>query len=200
MLFRSGFSLGTPPTYYGITTTAVFTGTVAVCITYSPAQFADPTMLHLLHLESNVWVDVTTSNDTGAHVICGQVSSFSPFVITQSAVVRVSIDIKPGSFPNSINLGSKGNVPVAILSTPTFDARTVDPMSVTLGSSPVRLKGKGTPMASFQDVNGDGLLDLVVHVDTESLHLTESDNLAVLTGRTFSGATIRGTDSVRIVH
>ena len=178
----------------------MFTGTVAVCITYSPGQFADPTMLHLLHLESGVWVDVTTSNDTGAHVICGQVSSFSLFVITQSAVVRVSIDIKPGSFPNSINLGSGGTVPVAILSTPTFDARTVDPMSVTLGSSPVRLKGKGTPLASFQDVNGDGLLDLVVQVETEALDLAEDDKLAVLTGRTFSGTIIRGTDSIRVVH
>jgi Beta-propeller repeat len=195
----TGFSLGAPPTYYEITTTALFTGPVSVCITYSPAQFADPTMLHLLHLESNVWVDVTTSNDTGTHVICGQVSSFSPFVITQSSVVRVGIDIKPGSFPNSVNLGSGGTVPVAIFSTPAFDARTVNPLTVTLASAPVKLKGKGTPMASFQDVNGDGLVDLVVHVDTTAFELSETDKLAVLEGQTFAGMMIRGTDSVRVV-
>ena len=36
-------------------------------------------------------------------------------------VRTVGIDIKPGSFPNSINLKGKGVIPVAILSTTTFD-------------------------------------------------------------------------------
>ena len=113
--------------------------------------------------------------------------------------MRVGIDIKPGSFPNTINVGSKGTVPVAILSTATFDARTVNPLTVTLASAPVKLKGKGTPMASFQDVNGDGRLDLVVHVETEALEINQTDTIAVLEGQTFGGAAIRGTDSVRVV-
>ena len=58
--------------------------------------------------------------------------------------LTVVIDIKPGSFPNSINLGSGGNVPVAICSTLDFDATTVDPLTVTLASAPAKLKGKGT--------------------------------------------------------
>ena len=90
-------------------------------------------------------------------------------------------------------------MPVAILSTSSFDARTVDPTSVTLASAPVALKGKGTPMASFEDVNGDGLLDQVVHVNTEALQLSETDEEAVLEGRTSDGAPIRGTDTVRVV-
>jgi len=113
--------------------------------------------------------------------------------------LTVTIDIKPGSFPNSINLGSGGTVPVAILSTPTFDATAVDPASVTLARAPVKLKGKGTPMASIQDVNNDGLLDLVVHVTTEALALSETDTSAALEGLTFGGKAITGTDSVRIV-
>ena len=55
---------------------------------------------------------------------------------------EIAIDIKPGSFPNSINLGSNGVVPVAILSTDTFDASTVDPFTVTLAGAAVRMKGK----------------------------------------------------------
>lgn len=112
---------------------------------------------------------------------------------------QVSIDIKPGSFPNSINLGSGGTVPVAIFSTSAFDATAIDPTTVTLASAPVKLKGKGTPMASFEDLNGDGLLDLVVHVSTEALQLSETDTQAILEGQTLSGISIRGTDSVRVV-
>ncbi|MBI4198054.1 MAG: PD40 domain-containing protein [Chloroflexi bacterium] len=111
----------------------------------------------------------------------------------------VEIDIKPGSFPNSINLGSSGTVPVAIFSTATFDATAVDPSSVTLASASVRLRGNGTSMASIQDVNGDGRSDLVVHVVTEALQLNEGDVEAVLEGRTFGGVMIRGADSVRVV-
>jgi hypothetical protein len=111
----------------------------------------------------------------------------------------VTIDIKPGASPNSINLGSSGVVPVAILSTEAFDATTVDPTSVTLAGSRVKVKGKGTPMASLQDVNGDGRRDLVVHVSTSALELTGTDVQAFLEGRTFGGVPIIGVDSIRVV-
>ncbi|MBW3540207.1 MAG: hypothetical protein KY476_08050 [Planctomycetes bacterium] len=111
----------------------------------------------------------------------------------------VGIDIKPDSDPNSINLGSGGTVAVAILSTAAFDATTVDPNTVTLANAEVRLKGNSTPMSSEQDVNSDGLLDLVVHVETEALELTDGDVEAMLRGKTLAGDPIFGTDSVRIV-
>ena len=114
--------------------------------------------------------------------------------------ITVQIDIKPGSFPNSINVGSGGNVPVAIFSTASFDATTVDPLSVTLAGADVKLKGKGTPMASTEDVNGDGLLDLVVHVSTEALELMDADTEAVLEGQTFGGIPVNGADTVRVVR
>lgn len=113
--------------------------------------------------------------------------------------ITVSIDIKPGSDDNTINLGSKGTVPVAIFSTSDFDATTVDPMTVTLASAPVKLKGKGTPQASTEDVNGDGLLDLVVHVSTEALQLSETATEAVLEGETFDGTKIKGVDIIKVV-
>jgi hypothetical protein len=114
--------------------------------------------------------------------------------------LKVSIDIKPGIEPNSINLGSNGNIPVVIFSTVDFDATTVDPLSITLAGASVKMKGKGTPMASSCDFNGDGILDLVVHIDTTALQLSLGDTEAVLTGKTIDALKIKGKDSVRIIR
>jgi hypothetical protein len=113
--------------------------------------------------------------------------------------VTVSIDIRPEAYPNSINLGSNGVVQVGILSSATFDARDVDPSTVFLADATVKLKGNGSSQASLQDVNGDTLVDLVVHVVTQALALTANDTIAVLTGKTYWGQTVTGQDSVRIV-
>ena len=128
----------------------------------------------------------------------------NPFEDTVSVIgitaVEVAIDIKPASDPNSINLGSQGTVPVAIFSTETFDATQVDPTTVTLADAGVKVRGKGTPMASTEDVDGDGRLDLVVHVETEGLSVTLGDTEAVLQGELFDGTPIRGSDSIRVIE
>lgn len=114
--------------------------------------------------------------------------------------VTVTIDIKPGSDPNSINLGNNGKVPVAILGSSTFDVTTVDPCSLDLAGAPVNLKGKAqTPQVSYEDINSDGFMDLIFHVSTQLLELSEGDTEAILTGMTYDGIPISGKDSVRIV-
>ena len=113
--------------------------------------------------------------------------------------VPVSIDIKPGSDPNSINLGSGGNVPVAIFGSTTFDVAQIDSTTITLANASAKLKGNGQAMINYQDVNGDTITDVVVHVVTEVLELTETDVRAELRGLLFNGQVIKGYDSVRIV-
>jgi hypothetical protein len=125
--------------------------------------------------------------------------TYDAFVAKLTHFTTVAIDIKPNSSPNTINLGSGGVAPVAILSSATFDATTVDPLTVTLASAPVKLKGNGTPQVVVQDVNGDGRQDLVVHIQTEALQLSANDTQAVLEAETFGGIAIVGTDLVRIV-
>ena len=137
-------------------------------------------------------------------VVGGDTFNGGPFASAEifsydSNVLTVAIDIKPNALPNTINLGSNGTVAVAILSTPSFDATTVDPGSVTLASAPVKLRGQAAPMASFDDVNGDGLPDLVLHVSTQSMVLSFADVEAILEGMTFDGTKIKGVDTIRIV-
>jgi len=120
--------------------------------------------------------------------------------IEKEGIIEVAIDIKPGSDPNSINLGSNGNIPVAIFSTADFDATTIDPTTVFLADAAVKVKGKGTPLYSIDDVDGDGLLDIIVHVETQGLALTYGDTKAELKGETYGGQKISGEDSVRIVQ
>ncbi len=86
------------------------------------------------------------------------------------------------------------------MSTPDFDATGVDPATVELAGAGVRVVGKrGKLVVAAELVNDDDLLDLVVHIETSALQLTVNDTEAVLTGETFDGIPIRGSDSVRIV-
>ena len=113
--------------------------------------------------------------------------------------IEVEIDIKPGSDPNPINPSSNGLVPVAILSSKDFDATTVDPTTVQLAGASVAVRGKGEAMAHQEDVNGDGLTDLVVQVETQSFADLGEGGTVELTGTTFGGQAIIGYDDVIVV-
>jgi len=112
----------------------------------------------------------------------------------------VDMDIKPGSVPNTINRASRGKIPVAILSSPTFDATAhVDISSLTFGRT-----GDEASLAfcdaDVQDVNNDGLPDVVCHFETQAAGFLSGDTQGILKGRTQTGARFRGTDSVRVLR
>jgi hypothetical protein len=83
-------------------------------------------------------------------------------------------------------------MPVAVLTADDFDMGTVDPVTVLFaGASPVRW--------TMEDVDGDGDLDLLFHFKTQEPSLDASSAEAILTGTTFGGQDIEGTDTVDIV-
>lgn len=113
------------------------------------------------------------------------------------AVIQVDIDIKPGSFPNSINTKSKGNIPVAVLGSATFDVNDID--RTTLAFGPAGATPVHNDLGHLEDVNNDGFTDLVSHYRTKDTGLAPGDTQACVTGQTTGGQNFEGCDSVRIV-
>jgi hypothetical protein len=134
----------------------------------------------------------TTTYNDGSYRLTGELTNVS----FRSPVVAVNIDIKPGSDPNAINLKSRGVIPVAILTTDTFDATTVDHLSAKFGPAGVtEAHGRG----HVEDVNGDTDWDLVFHFRTKDTGIACGDTSAMLTGTTVDGQPIKGQDSVKTV-
>jgi hypothetical protein len=105
------------------------------------------------------------------------------------------IQIRNGG-PQTINMSASGNIPVALLSNPKFNATTVKPTSVHFGSATRRTKAVSS---SKGDVNGDGRPDLKLNFKISQLGLCNADGRAVLdakTGKTpfiaDSGVTVTG--------
>lgn len=113
----------------------------------------------------------------GDHILTLEVHETTgdpPLTSSDDMTLRIlgslTIDIKPGSYPNSINLGSNGVIPVAILSTADFDATLIPANTVFLAGAGVAVRGKGkNTLAHQEDVNDDGFMDLVVKVEIENL-------------------------------
>lgn len=106
----------------------------------------------------------------------------------------VAIDIKPGSATNPINLDAPGKVPVAILSTATFDAATVNRTSLTFGRNGLEAAVLSTTLS---DVNGDKRKDLVCQFNVLDAGFICGDTTGILRGRTTDGSSIFGTDSLQ---
>ena len=117
------------------------------------------------------------------------------FTITAPPPVKtVLIDIKPGSYPNSINPESKGRIPVGILTDESFDATTVDPATVRFGPDDAK-----AVHSAIEDVDHDGTLDMILHFKTQETGIKPGHTEATLTGKTYGGISIEGTDTIRTV-
>ena len=138
------------------------------------------------------------------HILRNQSEIESVYISGNVISTTVAIDIKPESYPNPINLGSYGLTPVAIFSDIGFDATAVDPATINLAGAGVALRGNGKYMAHEEDVDADGLVDLVVQIVTCEIDpsaLEEDGDLvyAILTGQTSDGEMIEGSDEIVIV-
>ena len=121
--------------------------------------------------------------------------------------IDIDIDIKPGSFPNSLNVKSKGVLPVAILGSADFDVMTVDPASVMLSWDGISGVPGIPPLRwAWEDVNGDGFMDLGLKYSMEAAGTVTMTNeppgplMMTLMGNLMDGTRIAGEDTVRIIN
>jgi hypothetical protein len=143
----------------------------------------------------------------GQYEILNATSSARPLEVVKDGVtlsyapgdvgIPVRVSIKPDSAVNTIKVGSGGVYPTAVLSSATFDATRVNPLSVTLASAPVKLTGQGKAVYSIKDVDGDGRDDILLQIETSALILNSA--VAQLRGMTIDGVAIFGTDIVKVV-
>lgn len=133
--------------------------------------------------------------------------------LTFASVLPVDIDIKPGSFPNTIHLGSRAATPVAILGSDTLDVTDIDASTLSIASAGVKTVGKkNRSKCRVKDVSGDfsvdelgmpdGFDDLVCYFVTIELVPEVGDTTLTLSGNLLpeaGGLPIEGIDSVIIV-
>jgi hypothetical protein len=174
----TAFSLGDPPVFYNIETTATFAGSISVCIDFSNVSFPSGAPLRLLHFEGGVWVDVTTSGPTG-NIICGNVTSLSPFTVVQQLDItapNLTVTLSPNSIwpANKKMVNISASIQVSDGSDPTPQVRLVSiTCNETLGSGDIQGATFNTDDRAFQlratrAGNGPGRIYTVTYRATDA--------------------------------
>jgi len=114
-------------------------------------------------------------------------------------VISVKIDVKPSHCHDAINLvvpKSKFYLPVAILTTPTFNAATVDPATVRFGVNGTEAVGIHPVL---MDGDGDGDKDLVLYFKIGDTGIHCGTKQVFLTASTKEGKLVRGSDQIKTI-
>jgi hypothetical protein len=137
-------------------------------------------------------VDTATGTLLASPVIVGSASAFVSGIewaedpVVPPVVTTVLIDVL-----STVNVRSRGVIPVALLTTPSYDATSADVSAIRFGpGNAIEAHGIGHP----SDVDGDGDVDLVLHFRTQDAAIPCTATTATLTG-----TGITGTDTIKVV-
>jgi hypothetical protein len=126
------------------------------------------------------------------------VTDISLVSLVSEQSIPVTIDIKPRDEHHVIDSRARDGVLVAVLSDTgnetAFDALQIDPATVQIGP-----KGGKPNRYRARDVNGDGVADLLMRFWIPDTGIKCGNTVATLTGETFDGRNVSGSDSIRTV-
>lgn len=107
--------------------------------------------------------------------------------------LRVTIDVKPGDTPTTLEPKRQGMVPIAVLSTKDFDAAQIDVDTARAGAT-------GVEATAFkhmlEDVDRDKDVDLLLIFRVADLGLTCQSKGVTVKARTDKGQEIEGAESL----
>jgi DNA-directed RNA polymerase alpha subunit len=109
-----------------------------------------------------------------------------------SEALGVKIDIEPAEEGNLVNLSQKGALEAAILGSADFKIDDVDRTTVMLEGT------ENNGIFRVEDVNKDGMNDLIATFDVDALSLDEGTKMLKLEGKTLNGQSFTGSDSVNV--
>ncbi|HEX7574959.1 MAG TPA: S-layer protein domain-containing protein [Candidatus Methanoperedens sp.] len=101
--------------YLDISTTANYTGLVTVSLKYNPSSVPpdlSESNIRLYHYSPGQWDDVTISVDTVNHMVIGQVSDLSPFVLAIPAKPVITKNPNVASLETTVNQPQTFNITV----------------------------------------------------------------------------------------
>ncbi len=193
-------------TFYYITTPSAFLVNIDLIGTFiSKVEFTIPACT-LVRSPGGDWYTISNNRLYSIDISTGAASPIGPPVLGQicgtafapekPVVYAVDIDIKPGSYPNSINMKSKGVIPVALLGSDWLDVYDVRKTTLRFGPGP---SAPAPERVAFEDVNGDGFMDLICHFRTQDVPLEEWHTKCCLRVELLDGTPLRGCDEIRIV-
>jgi len=114
------------------------------------------------------------------------------FWAPDSTPAVVTIDIRPGGRRNLVKPSSSNSISVAILGSSKFDVTDVDVTTLRFG--PAGAEPVNDP--SLQDVNRDGIADLVAYYVVKHAGIACGDEQAPLVGGTHTGGSFEGSDRI----
>jgi len=163
---KTGFKfLGT---YYDISTTATYSGPLAICLTYNDSNIplGREERLKIFHWDGTDWIDVTFSLDTVNNIICAQVFSLSWFAVAyelDSLAPTTNISL-------SGTLGNNGwyvsNVQVALTATDNEGGSGVAKTEYSFNgitwntySAPIMVSTEGTTSVYYRSTDNAGNIE-----------------------------------------
>jgi hypothetical protein len=161
----------------------------------SPSTTYAPNLARGFEPPGTLVEDFITVEPTGTTVVFNATAAYDQVRVITKAILEILIDLGP----DCLNINGHGVIPVTILGSASFDVTQIDMATVLFGGLGLRVRGNKGPLCSFDDDNGDGILDLVCHFEDDAGAWLPGNGQATLAGKLFNGFDFEGTTDICIV-